>query len=379
MLQQLIVLKTSTNKINFNKVLLKINKSIHKIKLAITTQCNFACRYCFVKKTNEQMYFDTAKKAVDLLLFTKGEDKLLSIYGGEPFLYFHFIEKICSYGISMAKYLKKRLTISVCTNFSLAREKHILFLKKYNIKLIISMVGKKQYHDKERISIDGKGTYDSIRNKLGTLFNIVSKENIGISLCIFPSTVGKLQENLEHLISLGFTYFNFEIIRYYQPWTLNKIKEFIIQFENIIKYIFSSISQNCYIYLNPINWEIKYKLLSQSFGLSCPFNYNLEIYPKGEMAFSPFLLNSFQKYRYIIGNINNSFLDYKDCQFNFKNDRCRSCESDYFKTYASDEGASKVYNLYRFFCLKAAKEIEKRVLKIKAFRDYIHTIQKICF
>ena len=35
---------------------------------------------------------------------------------------------------------------------------------------------------------------------------------------------------------------------------------------------------------------------------------NLEVYPEGEMAFSPFLINSEKREQYIIGNINQKSL-----------------------------------------------------------------------
>jgi len=357
-----------------------MSKYINKIKLAITTECNLNCNYCFVKKTNERMKLSTAEKAIDLLLESKGEDKILSIYGGEPYMNFELVEEIIPYAIDKAKKLNKNLTISTCTNFTLLEEKHLLFLKKYNIRLIISMIGEKRDHDRMRKFYNNKGTYDSILKKLTLLFEIVPRENIGISFCIFPSTVENMENNFYHLINLGFNYINFEIIREYEEWSLNRIGKFVLELSKIIKYILSEIPKKNFIFLNPVNWEIKYHILTKSLGISCPFNYKLEVYPKGEIAFSPFLLNSSQKENYIIGNINKSFFRFDSCRFNPKSSKCQRCEYDYFKDYSSDEGASKAYRLYHLLCLKAAKEIQNHACKIKPFGDYVREIkERICF
>jgi len=357
-----------------------MNKDINKIKIAITTACNLDCNYCFVNKTNEKMNLNTAKKTIDLLLFSRGKDKLLSIYGGEPLLNFKLIEMICPYAQSQAKRLNKNLIISICTNATLLTKAHLDFLRKYNIRLIISMVGNKISHNRFRRFNNNYGSYEIIAKKLPLVFKNIPPEYLGVSFCIFPSLVNSIERNFEHLLKLGFRYINFEIIREYEEWSLNRIGKFVLELSKIIKYILSEIPKKNFIFLNPVNWEIKYHILTKSLGISCPFNYKLEVYPKGEIAFSPFLLNSSQKENYIIGNINKSFFRFDSCRFNPKSSKCQRCEYDYFKDYSSDEGASKAYRLYHLLCLKAAKEIQNHACKIKPFGDYVREIkERICF
>lgn len=358
-----------------------MNKDICKIKLAITTECNIDCKYCFVNKTNQQMGFNTAQKAIDLLLSSKGKNKLLSIYGGEPFLNFKLLEKIIPYAASQAQKLKKDLIISICTNGTLLTKEHLDFLKQHNIRLIISMVGNERDHNKFRKFINNKGSYRVIIKKLPLIFLYIPQRHLGVSFCIFPSLIDRMDNSFKHLINLGFNYVNFEIIRGYEKWSLAKIKRFVLELKKVIGYIFSKIPERNFIFLNPINWEIKYRSLTQSLVSHCPFNYELEVYPKGEIAFSPFLLNSPRRDKYIIGNINKSHLErFNDCRFNSKSSKCQRCKYDYFKDYDSDKGADEVYKLYHLLCLKASRRIQYYAYKIKSYKDYIREIKnKVCF
>lgn len=359
-----------------------MNKYINKIKTAITTVCNLKCDYCFVRKTDKTMSFDVARKILNLLLSSAGQDKLFSIYGGEPFTAFELIKKMVLYAKAKAKENAKNLTISICTNFTLTNEEHLHFLKEHNIKLIISMVGRRKYHDRTRRLYNNSGTYDRIVDKLPLLFKIMHPDNIGLSFCVFPSTAGMMEDNFYHLIRLGFNYINLEIIREYDKWSYDKIRQFIIAFNRIVRYVLLKISEENFIFLNPINWEIKHNILSKSQRCTCPFNYKLEVYPKGELAFSPFLLNSPHRDEFIIGNINEpQFRKMSDCRFNIKSKKCQKCESDYFSGYNNfDREASEVYNLYHWLCLRAAKEIQVRANTSKLFRSYIEKIKEgVCF
>ncbi len=118
------------------------------------------------------------------------------------------------------------------------------------------------------------------------------------------------------------------------------------------------------LFLNPINWEIKYQKISQSLKIECPFWYNLEVYPSGVMAFSPFLLNSSDKEKHIIGNVNSGFLGrFKKCKYNFENQNCQMCQFNYCSDYQdADKKAEIVYGICRNLCLKAARDIRSNAL-----------------
>jgi len=56
------------------------NKEIFSLKLSITNACNLRCKYCFVNKKADIMDVDTAFKAIDLLLFSKGKKNINNLW-----------------------------------------------------------------------------------------------------------------------------------------------------------------------------------------------------------------------------------------------------------------------------------------------------------
>ena len=85
------------------------NKKINRLKIAITTKCNLSCNYCFVKKKNKTINYKIAKKSINILLLSKGKNKLLSIYGGEIFLEYKLLKRIIKYSQKKAKDINKKL------------------------------------------------------------------------------------------------------------------------------------------------------------------------------------------------------------------------------------------------------------------------------
>lgn len=358
-----------------------MNKEIRKLKLTVTTGCNLRCPYCFVKLKRQVMPQAIAKKSVDLLLKSKGSEKLLSIYGGEPFMVFPLVEHTVSYAQSQAIKMHKKLTVSICTNLTLISRKHLEFIKSYGIKLVGSLAGKKALHDKERVFPGYKGTYNTVTDKLNIITGIIPPANLGGSLCVFSSKASNLADNFQHLLSLSFTNINLEIIRQYGEWGPESIRELDSGLHKIISYILSGIRKKRFIYLNPLNWELKYGMLTRAFRADCPFHFKLEVYPKGDMAFSPFLLNLPNKKDFIIGNIAKRGLrKFRGCSFDSGTQACKGCENNYFKSGNIDRSASVAYSLYQLHCLRSARQIQEFSKFNKSFRDYAHLAkERACF
>ena len=357
------------------------NKKIYKIKLTVTTRCNLECPYCFVKKTNEDIKWKVAKNAIDLLNKSPGKNKLLSIYGGEPLLRFSVIKKIVNYATATAKRNKKKLDISICSNLTLLQKTHLGFLRKNDIKIICSLVGKKGFHDKVRIRKNKAGTHQLVLKKLHLLRAKIPKKNVGVSFCILPSNVAFMMDNFLYLLNLGFSYINFEIIRDYEPWQVKDMVIFYANYKKIILYMLANINKRNFIFVNYVNWEISRKRISENLSGSCPFNYSLEAYPNGDVAFSPFLLNDKEKEKYIIANLNKKkgFL-FANCIYSKTSEVCRRCIKDYFKPYNTDKGADAIHRIYSRLSLLAAMKIIKESKSKKIFKEYIEEIKgKVCF
>lgn len=360
------------------------NKNIQRIKLSVTTDCNLNCQYCFVKKTAEMMKFGTAKKAVDLLIQSQGIDKIFSIYGGEPLLNYGLLKKIIPYAYTQAEIFRKRITVSCCTNGTLIDENCLSLFRDYNIKLHLSLAGDKVQQDKFRHYSKNRSSYDLIMKKLPLIRKKLSEKDLGVCFCIFPYRVSKMYSGFRHLVDdLEFKLVNFEIIRKFKKWTANAIIDFLSGYDRIIREIINDIPKNKFLYLNSICWELKYSYLSSMMSsvdgsADCPFRFNLEIYPSGDMAFSAFLINRSYARRYLIGNINNGIRSkFLRCRFGQDKNECRECFLQYF--YDDNSKPEELYlkNCYNLFSQKAAKTIEKYALFYKTFASYIHNAKQM--
>ncbi len=359
-------------------------KEIAKIKLTLTTNCNSNCGYCFVEKSNERMSFEVAKKSVNLLLESPGKDKLLSLYGGEPFLEFPLIEEVVTYARKREVKLKKRLIISICSNLLWLDDKKIAFLKKHKLKVTVSIVGKSADHNKFRSATGREKPYAKVIKNLIWLASELPSSDIGISFVVLPRLSSKMVEYFKHIISLGLSNnINFEIIQEFEKWREIDRKNFIGGFHEILLMTLEMIARNNFIFINPISWELGRRKLTEAQSTSCQVRHNLEVYPSGDMAFSPFLLNceGELKSHFLIGNAKTGLnRKFGSCIFNLSSDKCKRCENDYYAKYQRTDDAYLIVDAYTKMSLEAAKKIAKKAKVNKYFRDYVSYAKKnLCF
>lgn len=166
------------------------NILMRKYVLETTQQCNFRCRYChntlepvFRHHTKKQMTFPVAKAAIDFYkeLYLKfyrklPEDKkplllkhyvpFIGFYGGEPSLNWKLVEDAVKYYLdldwSADGISRETLTFSVNTNLYILTDEMMSFIMKYKPMLFISLDGPKEDNDRNRVTIDGKGTFDRV-------------------------------------------------------------------------------------------------------------------------------------------------------------------------------------------------------------------------
>ncbi len=166
------------------------NILMRKYVLETTQQCNFRCRYChntlepiFRHHTKKQMTFPVAKAAIEFYkvlylnfyrklpddkktLLLKHYAPFIGFYGGEPSLNWKLVELAVKYyldldwdadGIS-----RDKLSFSINTNLYILTDEMLSFIMKYKPMLFISLDGPKEDNDRNRVTIDGKGTFDRV-------------------------------------------------------------------------------------------------------------------------------------------------------------------------------------------------------------------------
>ena len=137
------------------------------IMLMLTEHCNLNCRYCYEK--NKSLKTMTYKTAVDILTTElKMDDGFeqceIQFFGGEPFIEFDLIKKICDF-LWKNKW-DKRFYCFATTNGTILTDDMKVWLKEHKDEFIcaLSLDGNKKAHDVNRCNSYDKIDKDFFKN-----------------------------------------------------------------------------------------------------------------------------------------------------------------------------------------------------------------------
>lgn len=206
-------------KYNLNKFKLEI------IYLIFNTSCNLKCKYCYVEGSKESAFLHNSmnKKTfhslmnylAKLIKSVKDEDsnknKLTFIYyGSEPLISKDlFVQSLRQISI-ICKINKIIPDFQLITNATLFDKKILNLIKKFNVKISISLDGEKSVNDSMRIDSKGRGTYDKIVQNIKQLNKL--KIPFGISCTINAHNLNCLKKNINHFYMLGAKSIGFNIL-----------------------------------------------------------------------------------------------------------------------------------------------------------------------
>ncbi|MEG1612776.1 MAG: thioether cross-link-forming SCIFF peptide maturase [Clostridia bacterium] len=153
---------------------LKNTGEIKALCLHICHDCNLKCSYCFAKEgtyntERDYMSFDVGKHALDFLFSHSGERHNLEVdfFGGEPLMNFEVVKQLVSYAKQTAEKLGKHISFTMTTNGVLLNDEAIAYLNAEMDNVVISIDGRKEIHDKLRLTRNDKGSYDiAMKNAL---------------------------------------------------------------------------------------------------------------------------------------------------------------------------------------------------------------------
>jgi len=132
-----------------------------------TQDCNMRCSYCIYggeyrgERNHNQwnMTSETASRAIRYFLEHSNETRpfrFISFYGGEPLVNFNLLEDAVLNFRNVP-----RLRFGISTN-GLLLEKYSGFLKDNKVSVVVSLDGPKEIHDKNRVTLGGKPTFDRV-------------------------------------------------------------------------------------------------------------------------------------------------------------------------------------------------------------------------
>ena len=162
-----------------------MENGIRQLTLMITEQCNFRCKYCIYSEmysysrshSYRTMEWEVAKKAIDYYMSVNKKSvqynptlmPCIGFYGGEALTNWGLIVRAVEYVESVYRREFNNLIYTITTNGSLLDLKKISFLLEYNFFINISIDGYKENHNRNRVYVSGKDTYDDIMNNVAVL------------------------------------------------------------------------------------------------------------------------------------------------------------------------------------------------------------------
>ena len=175
----------------------KLSSNLEILVLEGSQDCNLRCGYCifggnYLGERNHKSFnmdLNIARKSIEYFLEHSLETRPLraiSFYGGEPLMNFELIKKIID------EYGKEKRTFFTISTNGIFLERYADYLRENGVTISLSLDGPREIHDKNRVTINGKPTYDIIMKGLKKLGEDFVKRKLS-----FSSTITKSEDFIE--------------------------------------------------------------------------------------------------------------------------------------------------------------------------------------
>ena len=137
----------------------------------ITDICNLRCIYCYLPHKNRNMSLQTGYAAIDAALRSAHEHQYrnvtLKYAGGEPLIRFPLIVQLHQYACAIAS--RQNITIDgvLLSNGTLLSRRMARTIQEMKIRLVISLDGLGEFHDRQRYYVKRKGTSSEVVKAVG--------------------------------------------------------------------------------------------------------------------------------------------------------------------------------------------------------------------
>lgn len=141
---------------------------LERLVLNIANLCNLNCSYCYAQGgdyggPHERMSHDTGILALEKFFHEYDEVCTIQFFGGEPFLNWMEMERLCKYIFELADRIgKARPTLMVSTNGTILNEDILRIIREYDLKVTVSIDGPPEITNLLRPSRNGKPTSETL-------------------------------------------------------------------------------------------------------------------------------------------------------------------------------------------------------------------------
>lgn len=197
------------------------NQINYNISIQNTLECPLNCSYCFSKKIQAEprnMGLEMADNIVQFIFeYFNEQSEMYEIYftsGGEPMANFPVIQEVYERSKECGEKYGKKVHVGITTNAILVDDNKLNYLENNDIRIALSVDGKKEEHDDKRKTYGDKGSYDAIMNILPKIHNSKSDTlKRAAAICIITPDKKDYAGIFRHLVDLGFSKVHMKLVR----------------------------------------------------------------------------------------------------------------------------------------------------------------------
>lgn len=180
------------------------------LSLNVAQGCNLTCGYCYAdegkfQKHSRLMNDEIALGSIDKLFQEADKESTITIgfMGGEPLLNRKLLKKAVEYSSEKASHSNKQIKFSITTNGTLLSEEDIKLFRDYPFNVTISIDGHPEFHNLNRKTHSGKGSYEKVIEGMNLFEKIGRPKHLSARSTVTPLNRG-LVNALNHLVDLKF-------------------------------------------------------------------------------------------------------------------------------------------------------------------------------
>ena len=184
--------------------------------LHVAHTCNLNCSYCFASQGKYHgeravMSFEVGKQALDFLVAHSGGRHNLEVdfFGGEPLMNFQVVKELVAYARSIEGESGKHFRFTLTTNGMLIDDEVIDFANREMSNVVLSLDGRKEIHDRNRVDYAGRGSWETIVPKFQKLVKARDGKNYYMR-GTFTHANPDFLEDIKTMLELGFTELSME-------------------------------------------------------------------------------------------------------------------------------------------------------------------------
>ena len=192
------------------------SNEIKALCLHVAHTCNLNCSYCFASQGKYHgdralMSFEVGKRALDFLVESSGNRTNLEVdfFGGEPLMNWQVVKDLVAYARSIEAEKHKKFRFTLTTNGVLVDDDVIEFSNREMNNVVMSIDGRPQVHDRFRVDLAGKGSYEKVVPKFLEFARRRGERDYYVRGTFTHCNVD-FTNDLLHLADLGFTKLSME-------------------------------------------------------------------------------------------------------------------------------------------------------------------------